>query len=406
MRVVLSLLFSLWLFFSFGTPLFGQQGTPPGLIVVPPNIDYESVVSRADLTELLAVLPDPDPELQGEVQFRPDIWAADVRLVRDVWCLEFSFKKVRIIDVDIPNTSGHFDKKKVWYMVYKVKNLGPAALDERRINSMLSSAVPAGNERSFPVPRDVTLQEIPRSAILEFRQQTGIFTPQPGQAETIRFVPNFILATHRLVLDMVPMENPDTGEVQWQEEITAAAYTDTYIPLALIKIKERERMPNLETTISIADKELAPNEELWGVAMWTDIDSRINEFSIFVSGLTNAYIWSNRVTEDGEFVNSGGIGEGRIILRRVLRTDWWRVGDQRSLNESQIHFGSRHIGIPNSIFEQTGSMTPETRKILEQAFQEADTDGDGWISPAERAIYHLRGQDWLQPSIGYEWVFL
>ena len=408
MRIVLSLL----LFFPLGIFLFGQEAPvrlveSEGFRVIPPHIDYESVANRVDLTELLAVLPaEPAPELQSEIRFRPDVWATDVRHVRDVWCLQFSFKPVRIIDVDIPNDSGNFDRKKVWYLVYKVKNLGPAELDEQRINSILGSAVPPGSEMNLPVQGDQTLEQIPRSAALEFRQQTGIFAPQPGKAEPIRFVPHFILATHRLVLGTVPVIDPDTGETKWQAETTAVAYPDSFIPLALIKIKERERMPNLETTVSISEKELAPGEELWGVAMWTDIDPRINEFSIFVNGLTNAYQWSNRVTEDGEYVNRGRIGEGRIIKRRVLRIDWWRVGDSRSLNESQIHFGPRDTRIAENVFDQTGRMTPEERKVRDRAIEEADANEDGWVSPAERAVYHLIRQDWLKPGFGYEWVFL
>ena len=404
MRIILPLL----LFLSFGAALSGQE-MPPGLIVVRPDIDYESVANRADLTELLAELaelPRRFPELQNEVRFRPDVWATDIRHVRDVWCLQFAFKKVRIVDVDVPNDSGHFDRKKVWYLVYNVKNLGPAELDERRINSILGSEVPEGSEINLPVPRDITSLDIPRSELLEIRRQMGFFAPRPGKPEPIQFVPNFVLATHRLTLDLVPVENPETGEIKWNPETAAVAYTDSFIPLALVKIKERERMAHLETTVSIAEKTLAPGEDLWGVAMWTDVDPRINEFSIFVSGLTNAYHWANRVGEDGEFVNSGKIGEGRIVLRRVLRTDWLRVGDARTLNESQIHFGSRDMQMPESIFDRTGRMTPEERRRQHAAIQEADTDGDGWISPSERAIYHLRRQDWLQPSFGYEWVFL
>jgi len=412
MRIV----FSLLLYFLFGGMLCSQELPtkpsiePGGLNVIPPSIDYESVANRADIPELLAVLPDPDPELQDEVRFRPDIWATNIRYVRDVWCLQFSFKNVRIIDVDVPNDSGSFDRKKVWYLVYRIKNLGPAELDERRINSILGSTVPEGREMTLPVPRDKTLFDLPRSAELEFRQQTGIFSPQPGNPEPIKFVPNFVLATHRLVLGTVPVVNPETDETTWQPETTAAAYTDRFIPLALVRIKERERL-NLETTVSIAEKELAPGDELWGVAMWTDVDPRINEFSIFVSGLTNAYQWADKREEDGAFVNTGKIGEGRMVKRRVLKTNWWRVGDPLTLNETQIRFGAKDASLPESVFEQTGKITPEREKAIQEIQNKRTTEinvnqDEHWVSPAEQAIYHLDRQDWLKPSFGYEWVFL
>jgi len=411
MRITLFLLF-----FSFGVALPGQETSaqpflpPGGLRPIPPNIDYESVVVRTDMTELLALLKAApelrDPALLGEVRFQPDIWAKEIRYVRDIWCLQFSFKPVRIIEVDIPNTEGNYDKKQIWYLVYNVKNLGPAELDEKQINSALGSAVPAGNERNFPVPTDTTLNEVPRSAPLIVRQQTGVFAPQSGSSEAIRFVPQFILATNRLVLGTEPVEDPETGKTEWKTNTTEAAYTDCVIPLALLAIQKREGMEAMpETAVTISQKTIKPGEDLWGVAMWTDVDPRINEFSIFVSGLTNAYLWANK-KEDGEYVNKGKIGEGRIIMRRVLKLDWWRVGDSNSQNESQIHFGSKDGKIPESIFDRTGKMTPEERKNLEEAKEAAGADANGWVSPAKKAVYHLIRQDWLKPSFGYEWIFL
>ena len=394
MRIALTLL----LLFSFGITLFGQGASPQpllspgGLRTIPPDIDYESVVVRTDMTELLAMLKAaPElraPELRGEVRFQPDVWATEIRHVRDIWCLQFSFKPVRIIEVDLPNAEGNYDKKKIWYLVYNVKNLGPAALDERLINSAVNSALGSGvrSEKNLPVPTDTTLNEVPRSAPLVVRQQTGIFEPQAGNSDSIRFVPQFILATKEV------------------------AYSDRIIPLALQAIQKREWREGMgampETTTSITQKEIKPGEDLWGVAMWTDIDPRINEFSIFVSGLTNAYLWANKTTEEGELVNTGKIGEGRIIMRRILKLDWWRVGDAQSLNESQIHFGSKDGKIPESIFDRSGRMTPEERQMLEDAKIAAGADDDGWVSHAKKAVYHLMRQDWLKPSFGYEWIFL
>ena len=416
MRIILPLL----LLFSFGIATFGQEPSakplfvPGGLIVIPPHIDYESVVNRADITELLAVLPEPAPELQGDIRFRPDLWAREIRVVRDVWCLQFSFKPLRIIEVDIPNAEGKFDKKKIWYLVYNVKNLGSAELDGRKmqINSSLGSSVHEGDEMNLPVQTDTTTLDIPRSAALTVRQQSGLSTPQPGSSESVRFIPNFVLATHRLVLGTVPpADNPDAPTAEWETATTAVAYQERVIPLALTAIMRREKFDKLpETTVSITQKEIAPGQDLWGVAMWTDVDPRMNEFSIFITGLTNAYQWRERVTENGTFVNTGKIGEGRIIKRRVLRTDWWRVGDANALDESQIHFGSREGNMPISPFDRTGRLSPEERRQLEEHTRKADRypidNPDGWISPAEKALYHLFNQDWLKPSFGYEWVFL
>ena len=410
MRIILPLL----LFFSFGIALFSQEMSakplfaPGDLTIIPPDIDYYGqVVNRADIPELLKTLPEADPDLQDDIRFQPEIWARDIRLNRDIWCLQFSFKPLRLIDVDIPNAEGNYDTKKVWYLVYNVKNLGPADLDQKKINSSLGSAVPAGKELKMRVPTDTTPLDVPRSAALEIRQQTGVFAPRPGKDEPIRFTPHFVLATHRLVLETVPVTDSETGKTEWQTESMPIAYDDRIIPLALPKIAKREGMKALpETTVSIPLKEIASGEDLWGVAMWTDIDPRINEFSIFVSGLTNAYQWSNKTTADGTYENTGKFGEGRILKRRVLKLDWWRVGDKNSLNETQIHFGSKDLKVKTSVFEQNTGLSSAERKKLEEIVKTADTNKDRRVSLEERAIYHLIQQDWLKPRIEYEWVFL
>ena len=60
--------------------------------------------------------------------------------------------------------------------------------------------------------------------------------------------------------------------------------------------------------------------------------------------------------------------------------------------------------MPTGVFDRTGKRTPEERKKLEEALQEAGMDAD-WIDPAKKAVYHLIRQDWLKPTYGYEWVF-
>jgi len=415
MRVIASLS----LFCLLSVTLFGQETSakpllaPGGLVIVPPNIDYESIANRSDIIELLPVLPETDPDLKDDIRFKPEVWAKNIRYVRDVWCLQFSFKPIRITEVDVPNAEGTFDKKKIWYLVYNVANLGPAELDEKKINSSLGSEVPAGNEHNLPVPADKTSEGLPRSAPLEVRRQSGKFEPSPGKSEPIRFVPQFVLVTHRLVLGGVPVDDPDTGKTGWQTETKAISYDDRFIPLALPAIIKREGMQTIpETTVTISQKEIAPGQDLWGVAMWTDIDPRIHEFSIYISGLTNAYQWSDRMAEDGTYENTGKIGEGRVLKRRVLKTDWWRVGDQNSLNESQIHFGAKDEKLSISIFDlngdfnRDGKVDPDERQRFEAICKEADTDGDGWLSDAEKANYLRIHQQWMLPSYGYQWLFL
>ena len=51
-------------------------------------------------------------------------WAKDVPFHQDVWMLDFEFKPMRMIWVNVPATEGRMERKLVWYMVYKVTNSG------------------------------------------------------------------------------------------------------------------------------------------------------------------------------------------------------------------------------------------------------------------------------------------
>lgn len=347
-----------------GEEVSAQPRLGPGtLITIQPNIDYSSVYNRADMVEVLATLPDIPPELADDVRFNKEIWAKEIRYQRDIWCLQFSFKPLRIVYVDIPNKEGSFDKKAVWYLVYNVKNTGPAQLDkivkERTVttdngekkltkvefeNTNSGGSVGSAVETKIETPifhdtvavSGVAGTSVPQThdGELVLRNLPGTFQPQPAKDEPVHFAPLFLLATDRLVQKTTANNHEETGQVETQTETIAVSYIDQIIPLAIPAIMKREGMKAVpETTVSITRKPIASGQDLWGVAFWTDIDPKIHRFSIYVSGLTNAYQWA----DEGE--NTGKPGEGRTMKRKVLKTNWWRIGDQYNLNDSQIQYG-------------------------------------------------------------------
>ncbi len=315
-----------------GQETSAQPTLSPGVLTtIAPDISYESVHNRADMVEILATLPEVDAELAKDVRFNKEFWAKDVRYVRDVWCLQFAFKPMRIVEVDIPNDQGTLEKTKVWYLVYNVKNLGP---DRSILGSEVEQTIemPRAKDTQTPVDGKNVLQT--RDAPLELRQLPGTFQPSGGATEAIRFVPQFTFAIDRLVLGTEMENDPETGKVKSTVQEESVFYVDQSIPLALLAIVKREGMKALpETTVSFPTKELKTGEERWGVAMWKGIDPRVHRFSVYVSGLTNAYQWQ----DDGS--NAGEPGEGRSMKRKVLKTNWWRLGDQYNLNDGQIRYG-------------------------------------------------------------------
>lgn len=229
---------------------------------VDPDAGPAETVARHDIVELTAVDPSYD-------------WAKDIAFRRDVWHLEFKFKPLRRILVDIPQDSGKMQRKAIWYLVYSVTNTGK------------------------------TLHPV--------HEGDGVHKVEE-MAGPIHFVPEFLLYAPEL----------------------QKTYPDRVIPVALgpIRVREDAHRQFLSTVEMVRD--IAPGEALWGVAMWEDLDPRIDRFSIFVSGLTNAYQWQDQP----EALKPGApVGSGRTLARKTLQLNFWWPGDERTRSEEQIRYG-------------------------------------------------------------------
>jgi hypothetical protein len=202
-------------------------------------------------------------------------WAKNASFRRDVWALEFQFKPARVVRVDIPQPSGQMQRKAIWYLLYNVTNRGQSV---------------------HPVKTDDGTYRLDR-----------VDAP-------VKFALSFLF------------ESTNTGK----------QYPDRVIPLAVAAIQMRED-PNrrLYNTAEVA-RELKVGETIWGVATWEDIDPRTNKFSVYVTGLTNAYEWSDA---PGKFKKGDSLGTGRYLARKALKINFRRPGDEYDLSEQQIRLG-------------------------------------------------------------------
>lgn len=233
---------------------------PHVMISIDPRVELSETVARHDVVEL-----------------RGFDWAKDIPFRRDIWFLQFKFKPMRIIWVDVPVTSTKMDRKMILYMVYSVTNPGKALH-------------PVQNE-------DGT-----------YRTDT-VDLP-------IRFIPRFSFEIPKL----------------------QKAYPDRFVPMALGPIQQREDPGRrLLTSDEMPLREIAPGDTVWGVATWEDIDPRFDRFSIFVNGLTNAYQWYDDVSKIKE---GAALGAGRTLAQKTLKINFWRPGDDRIIQEDQIRYGA------------------------------------------------------------------
>lgn len=268
---------------------------PPGfrplaagtLTVISPNRSAADTLLRGDIPDITA-----RPDLEWKPKQAPPggtLFARghDRESSREIWCLEFAFKPPRSIEIDVPVSGERMRRTRVWYLVYRVRNLGGrrAVIDPEN-----------------PLNRGTEAFEGP-----------------------IRFVPQFVLESREPV-------TPDDGAVTYR------AYLDRVLPSALGPIRDREdpRREFLDSA-TMAAKELQPGDERWGIAVWEGVDPRIDFFSIYVRGLTNAIRWRKRA--DAVIAAGADPGAGMEQTLQALRLDFWRPGDGEATADEQMSIG-------------------------------------------------------------------
>lgn len=262
---------------------------PGVLTTIPPSVDREDVISIHDIPEIRA-----DKSLQWEPSSTTKSrtlyeMAKDAVFINDVWSLEFAFKPLRMIEVDVPQPSGRVQRKMIWYMVYRVRNTGAGLTGK------------ANDDGSFETVAKST--------------------------DDIRFIPELVLVSN------------DRSAGQRVRK----AYLDRIVPAALEPIQQRE-MPRgkLLNSAELATELLKvedgrTQQGLWGVAMWEDVDPQIDFFSIYVRGLSNAIAWSDPA---GAFKQGDAPGTGRKFTYKTLQLNFWRPGDDIAQDEREIRFGT------------------------------------------------------------------
>jgi len=288
-----------------GAPLWGQQPAPAQrpplrrspykrlaghvMKTVDPDLKQVQSFSRHDTVELLSFDPNFD-------------WAKDITYRHEVWALEFKFKPLRMIWVDIPQPSGRMRPKQIWYMVYSVTNPGKVMVP---VDDLL-------------LPYDDALHD--KKRVYEVKRVD----------KPVRFVPEFLLEGHNSL-----------GEGEGFSKV----YQDRVIPVAVGPIRLREDPHRrFYTTVDIC-REIAVGETFWGIAMWEaagpeldprGLDPEIDRFSIYIKGLTNAYRWRD---EPGELKKGDRLGKGRQLFQKTLKINFWRPGDKYDEHEGEIRYG-------------------------------------------------------------------
>jgi len=300
----------------------GYRPLAPGVIItIPPENEKAEERSRHDLIRLLDKSPDfgerRDPKNPDRVV--QDNLAKQVRLSHDIWCLEFNFKCMRMIEVDVPRAGEKFDRKVIWYLPYYVRWLGDEPTKEKA----------KAGEAEAPQEEAAKADDAAKANEGDGKDGDG----KEPKSKAVRFLPRFVLVSDQKVKLADGREIPKI-------------YTDRLIPVAMdpIRLKEDPRR-TLLNSIEITEKPIPLSTEgddrgVWGVATWEDIDPKTVYFSVYVQGLTNAYKIET-VTEKDE---AGQETRRWQYLRKTLVLNFWRPGDDQFPLDREFRFGQ-----PNNV---------------------------------------------------------
>jgi hypothetical protein len=156
---------------------------------IPAEVDPLETASYHDLIEILA----EDPEFAERAWSKGNSPAKKVEFRHQVWALDFFFKPLRFVTVDVPEPEGGVESELVWYMVYRVRNRGqepvrfvPEFLLESRdtkkvyVDQLVPTAIPLIQDREDRQRKLLnTVQiagEIPPSTADEDRSVWGVVT--------------------------------------------------------------------------------------------------------------------------------------------------------------------------------------------------------------------------------------
>ena len=217
-----------------------------------------------------------------------------VMLLRDnVWQYEFAFTGLRQAKLKMPLADGRLVNRNVWYLVYRIRDTGKTMTFEQ------VKLKPEFDHIKNELRRDQTVE-----------------------ADLKKFLPRFTLEG---------WVASDQFNRSRKDRYRKVAYRDEIAPAILAQIRRREdRNQRLldghqmsEAKIPVANNNSDPG--LWGVAIWTGVDPRIDYVSVYVKGLTNAY----RLGSDFD-------DPTRI---KTLQLNFWRPGDLVQEDDDEVDFG-------------------------------------------------------------------
>lgn len=235
------------------------------------------------------------------------LWQQSRKIImfRDCWQYEFAFLGLRQITIEVPVSPGVTVKRNYWYLVYRIRNTGEVVTNESIFDPKFNQNI---NEKRYNFQ---DLNDERRQELITKLQEETLYG---------RFLGNFRLEGW--------VENIVTGEYVRVE------YEQTFDPMVVDKIRaEEDPATELLSSAQLLKKSLpivSPNSKyggLWGVAIWEDVDPRLDYVSVYVNGLTNAFRIEHQ--QDGS----------QKTVQKTLQLNFWRPGDSIDQSDDVVDYG-------------------------------------------------------------------
>ena len=213
-----------------------------------------------------------------------------VILFRDVYQYDFSFTGLRQIRATVTDAEGIARAKNIWYMIYRVRDLGETLSYEEVQKD------PAINQITHELKRGEPLNDSDRLFLPRFSLEGWVFNP--------------IERRYKKVIK--------------RDSVSPAI-------VRAIRAKEDPRMELLDgwqmSKAEIPKVKRDSDVSVWDDAVWEDINPNLDYVSVFVSGLTNA----RRIKRNED----DSIG----YVSKTLQLNFWRPGDDLEEEKDRIKFG-------------------------------------------------------------------
>ena len=228
-----------------------------------------------------------------------------VILYRDVYQYDFAFTGLRQIRVPVAGADGFTRNKNIWYIIYRVRDLGETlSYEQVRKSTALKNQITYELKKGDPLP------EKERFFLPRFSLEGWVFSPKDNDYKKVVF------------RDVV---NPAVARAIRVQEDPRMVLLDG------VQMSKAE-IPKVKAESTIGQ---------WGVAIFEDVNPNIDFVSVFVSGLTNAH----RIKR----ADDGSIG----FVRKTLQLNFWRPGDNLEEEKDRVQYGIPLVDNPKEQVEIT-----------------------------------------------------